>query len=115
MDIRGLGCALTGPELLQRVNDWRQVAAQAKSRMLQGNTVISVYPQDPVLVAELERLIEAERNCCSFMKFEITESPTEILVELRVPEEMRHVLTLMIGLATDAASLTTEGTPVPQN
>ena len=80
MGTEGLSCTLGGPELVQRIDEWRQVAARATSRTLTGNTVVSVYPRDPALLGELRRLIEAEKDCCSFMHFEIDERSDDVVV-----------------------------------
>lgn len=102
MDGRDLSCSLEGPELLARIQDWKKLAARARTRSLEGNGVVSVYPKDSALLAELNRLIEAEKECCSFMEFRVQEGPEEIVVRLEVPKEMAHMLELMVGIATDA-------------
>ena len=108
MDSQGLSCTLAGPELLERIQDWRKVAARAKSRSLKDNAVVSVYPRDPALLGELRRLIDAEKDCCSFMEFRIEETADEAVVHLHVPEEMQHVLGMMIGLATGEEKVSAE-------
>jgi len=108
MEIHDLSCTLSGPELIQRIQEWRRVAARAKSRTLESNAVVSTYPPDPALLSELRRLIEAEKECCSFMEFQINETSEDVIVHLRVPEEMKHVLALMVGLTTDEGELSAE-------
>ncbi|MFN2524847.1 MAG: hypothetical protein ABR505_01060 [Actinomycetota bacterium] len=103
MKTHAQACTLAGPELLQRIQEWRKVAARAKSRTMTGNVVMSAYPRDPGLVAELHRLAEAEKECCPFMEFQIDEGPEEVLVRLDVPEGMQHLLGLIVGLATNEA------------
>ena len=47
-------------------------------------------PRAPTcLLKALRRLIEAERECCSFMDFTIEESSDEVRVRRRVPQEMQ--------------------------
>ncbi len=91
-----LSCTLTGPELAARVEEWRRVTAQAKTRTLEGTRAVSVYPNDPDLLDQLRRLIDAEKDCCSFMEFRIEESHDEVVVHLEVPEEMKEVLGAMV-------------------
>ena len=100
MGIQDLACTLEGPELMQRVQDWRALATRATGRSFEGNTVIATYPRDAELIAELRRLIEAEKDCCSFMQFSVEEISEAVTVRLRVPEEMKHLLGLMVGIAT---------------
>jgi len=108
MEQEGLSCTLPGSELVQRIEEWRQVAAQARSRTLGRNSVVAVYPLEKELRSKLDRLIEAEKDCCSFMTFDVNEADDQLIVELSVPEQMRHVLPLMLEL-TGAESNTISG------
>ncbi|MBW3589415.1 MAG: hypothetical protein KY429_08340 [Actinobacteria bacterium] len=94
-------CSLPGPELMVRIQQWSQVVQRATSREIRGGRIISTYPRDPALVEELGRLIAAEADCCSFMKFEVTELADKVLVEVEVPEEMNFVLAAMFGMVTE--------------
>ena len=100
METQDLACTLASDELVQRIQDWRAVAVHAKSRTVTDSGVVSIYPLDSKVTSELQRLIEAEKDCCSFMDFEMTEAEGNLVVELRVPPDMKHVLALMLGLTT---------------
>jgi hypothetical protein len=97
-----LACTLSGPELVQRIQDWRQVASQATSRTVGEKGIVSVYPRKPELIGELRRLIHAEAECCAFMEFQLSEMGDEVVVELRVPDEMSHVLPMLLGRLEDS-------------
>src|SRR5688572_1706045 len=99
MELEGLACTLSGPELVQRIHEWREIASRALSRTVEGNSVVTIYPLEDELRRELDRLIEAEKDCCSFMTFEVAEGKNELVVKLSVPNEMRHVLALMLEMA----------------
>ena len=101
METNEIACTLPGPELVERIHDWRRVTSRALRRTIDETSVTSVYPNDPALVAELRRLIDAEKDCCSFLDFSVEESADHLAVELRVPDGMQHVLALMMGMATD--------------
>jgi hypothetical protein len=96
-----LACKLSGPALVERIQDWRRIASQATRRTVGDTAIVSVYPRTDELVGELRRLIDAEAECCSFMDFQLSEIGDEVIVELRVPEEMRNVMESMLGLVTE--------------
>ena len=103
MEAQNLSCTLRGPELLERFQEWKRVASRAESRVVQDNALIAVYPADPPLLAELRRLIEAEKDCCAFLAFHVEEKGDRAIVRMEVPEGMEEVLTLMMAGVESAA------------
>jgi hypothetical protein len=99
-----LACSLSGPELSQRIREWSEVAARARSRYVEKDRIVSIYPPDEGLRKELRRLIDAEAQCCSFMEFDVAEEPDQVVVELRVPHDMSEALAVMLGSVTRKAS-----------
>lgn len=98
-----LACSLGGDELIERLGQWAHVASQATSRHVEKGRIVSTYPADEDLLRRLRELIAAEAECCSFMKFEVTEGPDGVVVELRVPDEMSGALAVMLGVVTQPA------------
>jgi len=96
-----LACSLDGKEQRDRVAEWTKVNQRATSRELQDGRITARYPSDPHLLSELRALIAAEAECCSFMAFEVQETPNEVIVEVRVPSEMNQVLAGTFGLVTE--------------
>jgi hypothetical protein len=103
-----LACSLSGPDLVQRIGEWAQVASQATSRHVEKSRILSTYPADEQLLQQLRGLIAAEAECCPFMQFSVQEGIDHFVVELRVPEEMSEALSVMLGLVTQQPG------PVPQ-
>jgi hypothetical protein len=66
--------------------------------------IVSTYPQDQEVLDQLRRLIAAEAECCAFMRFNVQEGADEVVVELRVPEDMSEALAVMLGLVTSAVA-----------
>jgi MerR family copper efflux transcriptional regulator len=95
-----LACSLSGPELVERIREWGQVASHATSRHVEKGRIVSTYPLDQQLLQRLRRLIAAEAECCPFMQFNVEEGPDKVEVELRVPEDMSEALAVMLGLVT---------------
>jgi hypothetical protein len=95
-----LACSLSGPELVERIREWAEVATQATGRHVEKGRIVSTYPPNQGLLRELRRLIAAEAECCAFMQFDVEEGPDQVVVELRVPDEMSEALAVMLGLVT---------------
>jgi hypothetical protein len=83
-----LTCTLDGPDLVNRIEAWREVVARATTRRVEDGRVVAVYPKDAQILARLRELIAAEAECCSFLHFRLEETPDAILTELRLPEEL---------------------------
>ncbi len=90
MDTPGqrFACSLDGSELDDRIEAWREVVARATSRDVDNDRVVAVYPKDAQLLGQLRELIAAEAECCSFLLFDVEETPDAIVTELRLPEGM---------------------------
>src|SRR4029450_7474861 len=41
-----LACTLDGPDLVNRIEEWREVVARAKTRRVEDGRVVAVYPKD---------------------------------------------------------------------
>ena len=100
MKEEALSCSLSGPDLLERITEWGRVASHAKSRHVETGRIVSTYPPDQDLLARLRSLIAAEAECCPFMRFTVEERPEEVVVELRVPDDMSEMLAVMLGMVT---------------
>jgi hypothetical protein len=99
-----LACSLNGPELGERLKEWRKVSSQATSRHAEKGRMVSTYPPNASILEQLRRLIAAETECSPFMQFNIEEAPDQVVVELRVPDEMSETLSGMLGLVTEPSS-----------
>jgi hypothetical protein len=82
-----LACTLEEAELGARIEAWRQVVARATSRRIEDGRVVATYPEDARLLARLRELIAAEAECCSFLRFDLHETPDAIVTELRLPDD----------------------------
>ena len=91
-------CSLAPGDLTERAGAWSQVASRATSRRRQAGGIIASYPREPDLVARLRDLIEAEAKCCPFLEFNVREDATEVIVELRAPEQFVDLFSEMLGL-----------------
>jgi hypothetical protein len=86
--VEPLVCRLEGPDLVDRIEAWREVVQRARARAVEGDRVVAVYPNDAQLLTRLRELIAAEAECCSFLRFDVDETPDAILTELRLPADV---------------------------
>jgi hypothetical protein len=95
-------CSLEGPELVDRIEAWREVVPRATSRGVENDRVVAVYPKDAQLLGRLRALVASEAECCSFLLFDVEETPHAIVTELRLPEGMPDsVRTRVVALFAD--------------
>src|SRR5919106_1609018 len=80
-------CSLSPDALSERRGAWRSLTAQALDRRVEPGRVLSTYPKAPEIARSLARLVEAEKDCCPFLEFDVRESDSTIEVELRYPPE----------------------------
>src|SRR5256885_13133914 len=64
-------CSLEGPELLDRIEAWREVVPRATSRGVDNDRVVAVYPKDAQLLGRLRALVAGDAGCCSFLLVEV--------------------------------------------
>jgi hypothetical protein len=81
-------CSLDAAELLHRIEAWQEVVSRARSRGVENDRVVAVYPKDTQLLGRLRDLVAAEAECCPFLLFDVEETPDAIVTELRLPEGM---------------------------
>jgi hypothetical protein len=81
-----VSCRLDGVDFVDRIEAWREVVTSATTRRVEDGRVVAVYPNDAQLLARLRELIAAEAECCSFLRFDVDETPDAIVTELRLPK-----------------------------
>jgi hypothetical protein len=85
-------CSLSPNALSERGGAWRSLMAQALHRRVEPGRVLGTYPNRPEIAQSLAQLVEAEKDCCPFLEFDIRESDSTIEVELRYPPEFAATL-----------------------
>jgi hypothetical protein len=89
-------CSLSPNALSERGGAWRSLMAQALHRRVEPGRVLSTYPNGPEIARSLAQLVEAEKDCCPFLEFDIRETDSSIEVELRYPPEFAALLTSVL-------------------
>lgn len=96
-----VACSLSTPELREREQTvLAKIRAQVREvRGLDSGYALRFDPEDAVL-ADLATLIDLERRCCPFLRFELQVLPANgpIWLELTGPEGTRDFLRTILNL-----------------
>ena len=80
-----IACTLSTSALSERLASIRQFTSRSLlSHQLADRTLrltCRLEAKD-----ELERIVAAERECCSFLEFEFEDTPTSVVLSIRAPE-----------------------------
>jgi hypothetical protein len=90
-------CSLAPGALGDRVDDWRSLTAQALHREIEPGRVLSTYPNNPHIARRFAELIDAEKECCRFLQFDVQQRDTLLHVELRYPPDFAPLLAAVLG------------------
>jgi hypothetical protein len=90
-------CSLSPTALSDRRGAWRSLTAQALHRRVEPGRVLGTYPNRPEIARSLAQLVEAEKDCCPFLEFDIREGDSTIEVELRYPPEFAGTLASVLN------------------
>jgi hypothetical protein len=90
-------CSLAPGALGNRVDEWRSLTAQALHREVEPGRVLSTYPNTPEIAGRVAELIDAEKECCPFLQFDVQRRDTLLQVELRYPPDFGPLLAAVLG------------------
>ena len=77
-----LACSLSPDELSQRVLEWRALRADQVERQVAPRHFSARYSRRPGVVERLEKLVEAERQCCPFLAIQVHDEGALIALEV---------------------------------
>ena len=92
-----VACTLPPTALDERIRAWRELGSEALHRVREPGRVVSTYRNTPETARRLARLVDAERDCCSFLHFSRHEQDGVIVVELRYPLQFAPMLDAILG------------------
>lgn len=91
-----VACTLAEADVPRRVNDWHELLAHTTGRRrIEGGVRLELDRATPV--AELVRLVEAERSCCRFLAFAITIDERGLALEVRAPSDAQELVDGLFG------------------
>jgi DNA-binding transcriptional MerR regulator len=92
-----IACTLGTAEMGGRLAEWERLLAAVDQRLpLQSGGVRVEFSAD-VDVADLARLVDAERTCCAFFRFAITVDGRGVGLEVDAPAEALGLVTALVG------------------
>ena len=76
-------CSLDATERTERLREWEALRTDALiDEHATGDTTIVVLKRSADVKRRLDALIDAEKDCCSFLRFHVTEQDEQITVEV---------------------------------
>jgi DNA-binding transcriptional MerR regulator len=96
-----IACTLEGgPAAIEaRVQEWQAVLGHVRSREAGPDGALRLTFANAIPLAELARLVTAERQCCRFFAFSITVDERGIGLEVRAPQDAGPLVASLFGSA----------------
>ena len=91
-----VACTLGPAARADRVADWSTVLGSSLDRRATARGVRIVLDPD-VDLAELGRLLDAERACCGFLGFTLTVEGARMVLDVRAPDDARELVGALFG------------------
>jgi hypothetical protein len=92
-------CTLEPEAVPDRLRAWQTTLEDAVSRTTAADGALRIEFGDTTQLAEVARLVEAERRCCAFLSFAIVADHRGLALEVRAPERAGHVVAAIFGSA----------------
>ena len=88
-----LACTLSASDLTRRLGDIRAVGDEALvSSEAAGGEAVLRFRAGPGTLAELSRIVAAERECCAFLGLDLAQQPDAVVLTIRAPEGAEPVM-----------------------
>lgn len=78
-----IACTLTATDGVARLARWRALADARLSVRRTPDQLIVLYRVQPGIHKELQELVAAERECCSFAEWEVTRDSEHVVLRIR--------------------------------
>lgn len=83
---QALECSLEEPDLRDRLQAWNQMRAHVLSRSSEDGCTTTTFTNRPEVADSLRALMEAEKSCCPFLEFTLSDHGSTLQLELRYPQ-----------------------------
>ncbi len=101
-----IACTLGTQATVDRVGAWRAVLDHARARATTATGSLRIELDETADLAELARLVVAERECCSFFAFAITVDHRGVGLEVDAPDDAAD----LVAAVFDSAERSDHGT-----
>ena len=90
-----IACSLTGDGQRERLNEWKSLLAAAQSREQHRTGMRFRFRAD--LTERIRTLAAAEHECCSFLRFDLTEAEGALVLTVEADETGQDALRFIFG------------------
>jgi hypothetical protein len=90
-----IACSLTGEGQRERLNEWKSLLALAESRQESSNGMRFRFRHD--LAERVRSLSAAERECCSFLRFDFVNDGDDLVMTVETEEAGQEALRFIFG------------------
>jgi len=93
-----IACTLTGDEQRVRQDEWAHMLTSSLELEHTPDGVRARFPLDAQVAGELARLASAEQGCCAFLRFNLSFTPTTLVMTVTAPPEAQPILADLFGV-----------------
>jgi hypothetical protein len=95
-----IACSLDGNDQAKRLREIAELSRRALLETRETPAGLRMrYSAWPGIREELQRLIEIESRCCSFLRFELDSLEGDLILEVGGPEQARPLIEGMFGFS----------------
>jgi hypothetical protein len=88
-----IACTLEAGEMAERGREMEALARAALLRRTRtGNSLQLIFRRTPQVEAGIASLVQRERQCCSFLTFEVKSGGDEVVLDISGPADAQPVL-----------------------
>jgi hypothetical protein len=93
-----IACALSGDELLVRLDEIRSVSREAlRAKTTSGARAVLTFDPAPGVRDRLAAIVAAEAKCCAFLTMDLAETPDGITLTIEAPDDAAAVLAGLVA------------------
>ena len=88
-----IACSLTASDYAARLDEIEAIGRDGLLRVERGSTTPDlVFREDPTIRHALERVIDAEAECCPFLSFSMRSRGSELVLSIEAPDPAEPVV-----------------------
>lgn len=91
-----VACCLSAREYQTRIAWIQDLTRRALRSDARDDLVLRLY-YVPEVYDEVQRMVELERRCCSFLTFDLDQRPDALCVTITAPEAVRDSIDMLFG------------------
>jgi hypothetical protein len=98
-----IACSLSGGDQIERLREISDLCGRALLDSQETKEGLRLcFAARPGIHEELLRLIDAESQCCSFLRFELSSSGEGLVLEVNGPDQARPLIREMFGFSGES-------------